>query len=82
MERQREIKQHKQPARSQRVHVFTKLRNSNKMRRDSLLRGAGSVAVLFPDPSPVIRRGRIGSRSETANRVAHTWQRAFGTAQK
>ncbi len=82
MEREREMKEHKQPAQSQPVHVFTKLRNSSKMRRDSFLRGAGSVAVLFPGPSPVIRRGRIGSRSETANRLSHTWQRALGTAQK
>jgi len=82
MERQSEMKQRKQPAQSQRVQVFTRLRSSNKMRRDSLLRGAGSVTVLFPGPNPVIRRGRIGSHSETAKKLAHTWQKAFATAQK
>ena len=76
------MQQLKDTAGSQSVHHFNELENARKMQLQFFLRGVGSVAVLMPGPTPLIRRNRVGSLTETGNRVAKTWSRAFVSAKK
>ena len=64
------------------VHHFNKLQNTKERQLHYFLRGIGSVAVLMPDSSSLIRRSRIGSLTETGNRVAQTWCQAFAAVQE
>ena len=76
------MQQLKDMAGSQSVHHFNELENTRKMQLHSFLRGVGSVAVLMPSSIPLIRRNRVGSLTETGNRVSNTWSRAFVSAKK
>jgi hypothetical protein len=64
------------------VHHFNELQNTKERQLHYFLRGIGSVAVLMPGSTPLIRRSRVGSLNETGNRVAKTWSRAFVKAQE
>ena len=76
------MQQPKGTARFQLAHQFKKLKFTREKQFHYFLSGIGSVAVLMPGSTPLIRRSRVGSLNETGNRVAKTWTRAFVKAQK
>jgi hypothetical protein len=43
-------------------------------------KGAGSVSKLMPSSPLMIKRGKVGSFSETKKRAAQTWNKAFQVA--
>ena len=76
------MQQPKGTAKFQRAHHLNKLKYIGMKQFHYFLSGIGSVAVLMPGSTPLIRRSRVGSLNETGNRVAKTWSRAFVKAQE
>ena len=61
---------------------FIKIQNARKKRFRSILKGAGSIVKLMPGTPPMIKRGKVGSFSETNKRVAQIWNKAFQMAKE
>ena len=69
-------------AKPQRVYEVSKFENTKVTRFQSFIRGVGSIAVLMPGSTSIIRRSRVGSLSETSSRVAQFWNRSFPVAEE